>query len=160
MSTGKDLTVINALLDAAKEKHGSDYKVAKLLGRQTQEISDMRHGRLTAQPEDHALIASLGGLDAEEALVRAVIAKHAGKPKGERLLSVLGNVLRRTGEAVTLGFFGSAVLATNPRNAEAAANLMHQTTSADGWNLLTALATMCRRVDQWRQSGDCQMATT
>lgn len=131
MSTGKDLTVINALLDAAKDKHGSDYKVAKLLGRQTQEISDMRYGRLTAQPEDHALIASLAGLDAEEALVRAVIAKHAGKPKGERLLSVLGNVLRRTGVAASWLFLASVALGTTSGQSEART----RTTTIDGDNV-------------------------
>ena len=119
MSTGKDLTTINALLDAAKAKTGSDRQTAKLLDRSNQEISDMRHGRLNAQPEDHALIAAIGGLDAEEALVRAVIAKHADKPKGEKLLSVLGNVLRRTGAAVTLGFFASVGLVWTPPSANA-----------------------------------------
>jgi hypothetical protein len=64
-------------------------------------------------------VAALAGLDAEEALVRAVIVKHADKPKGEKLLSVLGNVLRRTGEAVTLGFFVSVVWGLIPGGAEA-----------------------------------------
>lgn len=85
------------LLDAAAKVTGSDYKTAKLLGRTSQELSDWRHGRRNPQPEDHALVAAIADLDAEEALVRAVLAKHADTPKGERLLSVLGNVLRRWG---------------------------------------------------------------
>lgn len=117
-----------ALLDKAKEKSGSDYQTAKLLGMTPQQVSDWRHGRLNAQPEDHALLAAIGGLDAEEALVRAVLEKHANKPKGERLLSVLGNALHRTGEAVTLLLLGSVGLAMTPGNAEAA---------------LAKIATMC-----------------
>jgi len=112
-------TVVNALLDAAAKKTGSDYKTAELLGRPRQEISNWRHGHKNPQPEDHALIAALAGLDPEEALVRAVLAKHADTPKGERLLSVLGNVLHRTGAAVTLLLLASVGSATSPKSAEA-----------------------------------------
>lgn len=103
------LNIVNALLDAAKDKTGSDYRTAKLLDRSSQEISNWRHGHKNPQPEDHALIAALGGLDPEEALVRAVLAKHADTPKGERLLSVLGNVLHRTGVAAS--WLSAAVVA-------------------------------------------------
>lgn len=130
MSTSQDLTAITALLDAARAKAGSDYKVAKLLDRSSQEISDMRHGRLKAQPEDHALIAAIAGLDAEEALIRAVIAKHANKRKGEMLMSALGNVLARTGAGATLLSYGSAGLAM---------------TLAATSEVAHALATMCTR---------------
>lgn len=105
------MSTIVALLDAAARTTGSDYKTAQLVGKTRQQISDMRHGRLTAQPEDHALIAAAAGLDPEEALVRATLEKHANTAKGERLLSVLGNVLRRTGGMATLLSFGSAGLA-------------------------------------------------
>lgn len=96
------MSTINALLDAAEKKTGSDYQTAKLLGKPRQEISNWRHGVRSAQPEDRALVAALAGLDPEEALVRAVLEKHANTSKGERLLSVLGNVLHRTGAAATL----------------------------------------------------------
>ena len=103
------MSTIVSLLDAAKQKTGSDYKTAKLIGATPQRISDWRSGREKGQPqpEDFALVAAAAGLDAEEALVRAVIEKHANKAKGEKLLSVLGNALRRTGEAVTLLLLGS-----------------------------------------------------
>lgn len=112
-------STINALLDAAEKKTGSDYQTAKLLGKPRQEISNWRHGVRSAQPEDHALVAALAGLDPEEALVRAVLEKHANTSKGERLLSVLGNVLHRTGAAVTLLLFASVGLVTTPGSAEA-----------------------------------------
>lgn len=133
-------STLTALLDRAKEKTGSDYKTAKLLGITPQQVSDMRHGRLNAQPEDHALIAAVAGLDAEEALVRAVLEKHANKPKGERLLSALGNVLRRTGEAVTLLLFASVGLATSPGTAEAA--LAGLSTMCNGQKRRRGLATI------------------
>lgn len=139
---------INELLDAAERVTGSDYKTAQLLGKPRQEISNWRHGHKNAQPEDHALVAAIAGLDAEEALVRAVIAKHADTPKGERLLSALGNVLRRTGEAVTLGFFVSVASGIGPTTKTAAAATVK------------AVATMYSRSMRRRQSGDCQMLQT
>lgn len=113
------LDTVNALLDAAKLKTGSDYKTAKLLGRTSQEISNWRHGHKNPQPEDHALVAGLAGLDPEEALIRAMLEKHANTRKGEQLLSLLGNVLRRTGAAVTLLLFASVGSVMTPGNANA-----------------------------------------
>lgn len=126
------------LLDATAKATGSDYQTAKLIGKTRQQLSDMRHGRLTAQPEDHALIAAVAGLDPEEALIRATLEKHANTPKGERLLSVLGNALHRTGAGATLLLCVSA-----------------------GWAMTQAagsyLATMCRPSQRWRQSRHCQI---
>jgi len=120
------MSTIQALLDRAKERTGSDYKTAKQLGVPFQTVSNWRHGRLNPQPEDHALVASLAGLDPEEALIRAVLEKHANKPKGERLLSVLGNALLRTGAVATSLSFASAVLVTTlaPRDALATMCIM------------------------------------
>lgn len=142
------MSTMTHLLDAAAKVTGSDYKTAKLLGRTSQELSDWRHGRRNPQPEDHALVAAIADLDAEEALVRAVLAKHADTPKGERLLSVLGNVLRRTDEAVTLGFFASVASGIGPTTKTAAAATVK------------AVATMYSRSMRRRQSGDCQMLQT
>ena len=139
------VSTIVTLLDAAKTVTGSDYATAKAIGTTTQIVSNWRHGRRTAQPEDLALIAGLAGLDAEEVLVRAIIEKHANTSKGERLLNVLGNVLRRTGEAVTLGFFVSVAWGLIPGNADA-----RTSPKASGDNV--------HRVR--RQSGKCQMLRT
>ena len=118
------MSMIETLLDAAAKKTGSDYKTAQILGVTPQVICDWRAARKNPQPEDHALVASLAGLDPEEALVRATIDKHRNKPKGEKLLSVLGNALRRTGAAVTLGFFGSAGLASILASLDASRSLL------------------------------------
>lgn len=91
------------LIDKAKEKTGSDYRTAKLLGISCQRISDMRHGRTAVQPEDLALLASLAGMDAEAWLVRGVLAKHEGTPKGERLLAALGKASVAIGAAIGTG---------------------------------------------------------
>lgn len=101
------MSTITELLDAAREQTGSDYKTAKALGVTPQRLSDWRAGRQNAQPEDFALVAALAKRDPEEELIRATLAKHANTAKGERLLSALGNVLTRTGAAVTLLFFAS-----------------------------------------------------
>ena len=95
------------LLDRAKSHAGSDYKVAQLLGVQRQVLSDWRNGRKTCTPEDQALLAAVAGLDPEEALIRAVITKHANTAKGERLLTALGKGLVQTGAKATFAMFAS-----------------------------------------------------
>jgi hypothetical protein len=102
-------TPIVKLLDAAKTITGSDYKTAQLLGVGRAKLSDWRAGRgAKPQPEDHALLAAIAGLDPEEHLVRAVLEKHQNSPKGEKLRSALGNGLRAIGEAAIWAFFASA----------------------------------------------------
>lgn len=121
------MSTIVFLLDAAKNKTGSDAATARMLGISAQHISDWRGGREKGkpQPEDFALVAYIAGLDAEEALVRAMLEKHANKPKGERLLSALGNVLHRTGEAVTSHLSASAALATTRSVARSIGDNVH-----------------------------------
>lgn len=79
-----------SLLDRAKAIAGSDYKVAQVLGVPRQTISNWRHGVKPIPPEDQALMASMAGLDPAEFLVRAVVLKHQGTAKGDRLMKVLG----------------------------------------------------------------------
>lgn len=117
------MSTISTLLDRAKEKTGTDANTAKALGVPFQTVSNWRHGRKTPQPEDFALVAALAGLDPEEALIRAVLEKHANKRKGEQLLSVLGNALLRTGAVATSLSFASAALVTTLAPREALATM-------------------------------------
>lgn len=133
------MSTIESLLDAAKAKTGSDNKTAALLGVPFQQISDWRGARKNPQPEDHALVAALAGLDAEEALVRAVLEKHANKPKGERLLSVLGNVLHRTG-AAAISLSSASVASATSRVAKAIGDNVHRVVSvATIWRMSNKL---------------------
>jgi hypothetical protein len=97
------------LIEAAAAIAGSEYRLAKNLGVSPQVVSDWKHGRRTCTPEDWALLAYAAGLDPEEALIRAVVAKHADTPKGERLLTALGKGLQVTGAVASLAMCGSAV---------------------------------------------------
>jgi len=107
------LEELNALIDKAAEKAGSDYKLAAMLGMQRQKISNMRHGRMTATPEDQALFASVAGLNAIEVLARAMVQKHEGTPKGDRLMRALGKGLLATGAAVaTAGANAAAIFSS------------------------------------------------
>jgi len=139
---------LSTLIDKAAEAAGSDYKLAQLLGVPRQMVSDWRNGRRTCTPEDQALIAAVAGLDAEEVLIRAILEKHAGKPKGEKLMQALGNGLRRIGEGVTSVFLGSVALAfLSPGKAEAAQLVTSQTPTGNHLaDTLSLLATMCRTV--------------
>lgn len=156
---------LRALLDAAQQKAGSDYKVAQLLGVPRQNVSDWRNGRRTCTPEDQALLAAIAGMDPEETLVRAVLEKHANTPKGEKLLSALGNASRRIGEVVTSVFFGSvgwalagALLPNKAEAAQIAAGAMARAgTGSVTADLLVAIATMCRKVKSMTHSGSISM---
>ena len=93
----QDLASLNLLMDKAAEVVGSDYKLAQALGTDRQIISNWRHGRRTATPEDQALIAAVAGLDPITTLARATVAKHEGTAKGDMLMRALGKALLVTG---------------------------------------------------------------
>jgi len=101
------MTELEALLEEAKKKTGSHYKTAKAIGVTPNRLNDWRQGRVKAQPEDHALIAAVAGMNAEEALIAAVLEKHRDTPKGERLVTALGKAMRAAGGAAMLATFGS-----------------------------------------------------
>lgn len=98
----KDLEQLNELINRAKAIAGSDYKLAKLMGVPAQHISNWRHGSRNCSPEDVAILAGVAGLDAVSWHIRAVLEKHAGTEKGDRLLKVLGKGSPVTGEAIAL----------------------------------------------------------
>jgi len=128
------LSEINKLLDAAKKMCGSDYQIAKVLPKVTpQLVSDWRAGRKNPQPEDLALVAELGGLNAEEWLARAVVAKHEGTAKGDMLMRALGKGLLATGAVLASGGAHAAVIG------------LTSTSHALGW-VLGLLYTMYRNV--------------
>ena len=85
------------LLDAAKEKSGSDYATAKALDVSRAHVSQWRSGKHACTPEDVAQLAALAGLEPEKWLVRAVLAKYEGTAKGDRLYKALGKALAVTG---------------------------------------------------------------
>lgn len=94
------LESLNQLIDMAKSIAGSDYKLAKLTGHTPQQVSDWRHGRKPCPPEDQALIAGVAGLNAEQVALRALVEKHEGTPKGDRLMRVLGKAFLATGAVI------------------------------------------------------------
>jgi hypothetical protein len=86
---GVTMQDIAELIDRASQVAGSDNKLAKLIDAHQQHISQWRSGAKPCPPADVALMASVAGLNADEWLVRAVMAKHEGTPKGEKLMRVL-----------------------------------------------------------------------
>lgn len=93
-------TYLTQLLDKTKEATGSDYATAKALEVSRHVVSNWRSGSRTCTPEDVAQLAALAGLEADKWLVRAVLAKHEGTAKGDRLMKALGKVLAVTDAAV------------------------------------------------------------
>ena len=87
------------LITQACEKVGSSTKLAELLEVPQPAISMWKNGSRPCPPEDQARIAELVGLDPLEALVGAVLERHAGTPKGEALCRVLGKWAPRTQKA-------------------------------------------------------------
>lgn len=128
----EDLAELNLLIDRAQLVAGSYYKLAKLVGLPEQRISDFRHGRRNASPEDCALFAAVAGLDPTQEMARAVLRKHAGTKKGDLLLKALGKPLLATGAAVaSAGVHASAIFSMAP---------------PDWTSVQLAIVTMCRKV--------------
>ena len=118
----KHLDELNFLIDAASKIAGNDSRLAAMLGVPRQHVSMWRKGAKACQPEDQALLASVAGFDPQETLIRATVQYWEGKPKGDRLMRVLGKLSRATGAA--LGFVGASALAIysmspTPANAKA-----------------------------------------
>lgn len=102
-------TYLSQLLDETKKVTGSDYATAKALNVTRGYVSQWRNGSSQCSPEDVAQLAAIAGLEADKWLIRAVLAKHEGTAKGERLIKALGKVSVATGGA----------MATNGANAQA-----------------------------------------
>jgi hypothetical protein len=99
---------LSELIERASKIAGSDNKLAKLIEAPQTHISQWKNGNRPCPPADVALMASIAGLDADEWLVRAVMAKHEGTPKGEKLMRVLKASLLTGGVVGS----GSALAAT------------------------------------------------
>lgn len=108
----KHLESLNLLIDQAKAISGSDYKLAKMTGHTPQQISDWRHGRKPCPPEDQALIAGVAGLNPEQVAIRALVEKHEGTAKGDRLMKVLGKALLATGGAIASAGASAAAISS------------------------------------------------
>ncbi|MGY8590819.1 helix-turn-helix domain-containing protein [Paracidovorax citrulli] len=109
------LEELNSLIDKAAEVAGSDYKLAQTLGVSRQIVSNWRHGHKTATPEDQALLAGIAGLDPVATMARAMVWKHEGTAKGDRLMRVLGKALLATGAAIgSAGASAAAIFGSMP----------------------------------------------
>lgn len=110
---------ITDLISQACEKVGNSTRLAEVLDVPQPAISMWKKGTRPCPPEEQARIAELIGLDPIEALINAVLERHAGTAKGEALSQMLkrqnkkppeflqganfgGNGRYRTGQA---GFF-------------------------------------------------------
>ncbi len=98
------------LLDAAIQKTGSEYQLAKEIGVNRSQISNWKSGYSKCSPEDAALIAGIAGLNPEEWMARMAVAKHEGTAKGEKLKSVLKKALLATGGAIATSTASAATL--------------------------------------------------
>ena len=98
------------LIDRASKAAGSDNKLAQLIDAHQPHIGQWRQGTRSCSPADAALMAELLGLNADEWALRAVVAKHEGTPKVDKLkralkaLAATGAVVLSSGaSAATLG---------------------------------------------------------
>lgn len=113
------LEALNVLIDKAKSITGSDAATARLVGVVPQRMANWRNGSATCSPEDQALIAAAAGLNAEQVALRAMVMKHEGTPKGDRLMKVLGKALLATGGALgSAGASAAAIFSTIPAPAD------------------------------------------
>lgn len=80
---------LKELIERASAKAGNDAALARLIETPAPNVAMWKSGARPCPPADVALMASVAGLNADEWLVRAVMAKHEGTPKGEKLMRVL-----------------------------------------------------------------------
>jgi len=83
---------IEQLIHAASARAGGQNAMARAIGYTPAEVSQWRHGR-PCPIEAQALMADLAGLDPHEVITYAILERHSGTPKGERLETVLGKAL-------------------------------------------------------------------
>lgn len=91
---------LDRLLDEASKKAGSDYALAKALEVNRATVSQWRSGKRTCPLEDVVLMAEMSGFKAEEWAARAIVQKHEGTAKGDKLYRALGKFLAATGAAI------------------------------------------------------------
>lgn len=101
---------LNSLIDKASAIAGSDAALARLLAVPRQRIANWRNGNDSCSPEDCALIASVAGIDPIQEMTRAMLRKHEGTPKGDRLMKVLGKPLQATGAAIASAGLSALVI--------------------------------------------------
>ena len=99
-SNGANKMSVQTLIDKAAEKVGNRHKLAKILQCTVSQVYDWRTGTKRCSPADRARLADLAGDDALQELVRATLEDTAGTPRGDQLKSVLGKLLRQTGEGL------------------------------------------------------------
>lgn len=92
-------TILN-YLDDLKEKNGSDYRTAKLLGITKESVSQARR-RATVADETAIKMAKLLEIDESEVLIAAAIARSNGAVK-----TAWENISKRAGIAASLGMLG------------------------------------------------------
>ncbi len=80
---------IAELISKASAITGSDYALATRLGVPRQMVSMWKNEARPCPPEEQARIADIAGFDPVDALINAVLERHAGTPKGEALCRVL-----------------------------------------------------------------------
>lgn len=79
------------LINQASVICGNDSRLAERLSIGRQTVCQWRTGAKPCPPEDQARLAGIAGLDPLQALLVAHLERHAGTPKGEALLDVLGD---------------------------------------------------------------------
>lgn len=102
------------LIDAAVKVCGSQAEVARQLGAHPAQVTEWKTGTRPLSPEDAALLADLGNMDARQAVIDAVIERNANSRRGRLLFEILGKA-QAAGVAAVLVFFYAA----QPSNATA-----------------------------------------
>ena len=87
------------LIKRAEDVAGSTSAVAKALGVPNPVVFGWKNGSRTCTAEDRALLAEIAGADPLTEVVEALLERWDGKPKGERLRTVLLARLQSVGKS-------------------------------------------------------------
>ncbi len=80
---------LEKLIDAAAAIAGSQSKLARILETDANIVTAWKTGRRTCSAEDRALLADVAGVDPIQEVIEALLERVEGKPKAERLRTVL-----------------------------------------------------------------------
>lgn len=98
------------LITAAVKNAGNETELSRLIESTPQRINDWKHGRTTVPPADVVLLAHVAGFEPQAWAARALIAKHEGTRKGEKLFQALKKWSVATGAAIATSGASAATL--------------------------------------------------
>lgn len=117
------MKIAELLIDKAAAVCGSQAELARRMGVERSEITNLKSGRRPLSPELAAELADIAGEDARQAVIDAVIERSQNTRKGAVLRDILGKGLHAGAVAVLLFSYSSDSRSTGVSETKVTNNL-------------------------------------